>query len=600
VEGLGEREMRVLIVDDSKVCRLLYRKELEQGGYAIEEASDGVEALEIVRHREIDLVLLDIEMPNMNGYQVCERLRSQEFTSHFHKKDTVLPVIFVTSNTRMEDRLEGFNKGATDFINKGFKPGTLLNTVNTILEPPNPMAGVRVLVVDGSKFLRQMVGRYLQDEEITIIEAETGEQAYARLQHRDIHVVITDLDLPDMTGNVLCRMVRRDLGLENIPFVAMIEEKKRDRLMGVFQAGMTDYLVKPFGKEELMARLLACLETIRAFRREIEASEERHKLSRGLAEDQIRIAGMAEIASSVIHNIGNVLNSLCVSCYQLSNEVSNSKVQQLLMAQELLLDHRDNLTDFIENDQRGRHLPEYLAQCGERVRKEQSKLAREIDEISTKVELMKDIIDVQQAQAKGSREWETTRLEDVAVDALRIISSSIEKHQINVIKRFACNKYIKTQRVTLTHIVINLIKNAVEAMRESENGGQLELITGEDKKGHVFLRIRDSGSGIDGAHLTDIFRHGFTTKNDGHGFGLSYCARMIGVLGGDLVVDSQGLGKGAAFEITFAPRHVSENQAAMNQQVGLKGNEHPEKEEKDLSEQYAAQPRTEETTSVNL
>ena len=119
--------MKILIVDDDRTARAFFRKELRAGGYTLLEATDGFEALHVIHEEDVELVLLDIEMPDMDGYQVCTWLRSEQFSHRFNQKKTgLLPIIFVTSDHSMESRLKGFRAGATDFVTKDFKPGELL------------------------------------------------------------------------------------------------------------------------------------------------------------------------------------------------------------------------------------------------------------------------------------------------------------------------------------------------------------------------------------------------------------------------------------------------------------------------------------------
>ena len=133
--GLGEK-MKILVVDDSVTLRSILRKELEQGGYEIIESSNGTKALEILGNTRIDLVTLGVHMSGINGFKICEKLRSEEFEKKIaDHKDGSLPVIFVTGSDTMEDRMQGFKAGASDFLTKPFMQGELLALVNSLLNP---------------------------------------------------------------------------------------------------------------------------------------------------------------------------------------------------------------------------------------------------------------------------------------------------------------------------------------------------------------------------------------------------------------------------------------------------------------------------------
>ena len=551
--------MKILIVDDSRTCRKLYRRELEKGDYQILEATDGVEALQIVNQEEIDLVLLDIEMPNMNGYEVCQRLKSKEFAARFDQnKERLLPVVFVTSNESHEGRVKGFNLGADDFITKGFKPGALLETVNAILRPVNPLNGLNALVVEDSQFIRGMVTRFLGEQGVSVIDAEDGIQAFDILKKSPdcVQMVITDLEMPGMNGDVLCRKIRRDLNLRGLPIIVLTASDNRRLLLNLFEEGATDYLVKPFEKEELLVRLKSASQVYKALDLEIkerQKAEEQVRRSREIAAVQVEAAGIAEMATSILHNIGNVINGVYVSCHQLAQSMKQSKLNQMLMAHQLIEEHMDDLADFLTADPKGRLLPAYLVKAGVRVQAEQTNAIRELEDLATKIDLMKDIISTQQSFAvagTGTVITEKLNLEQIVLETLKVQADHIKKYGVSVRKVFAPMEDVMGQRVNLSHVLINLVKNAVEAMRESHER-ILTVRIGENEEGQAFITVADTGIGISEDHMEKLFTHGFTTKADGHGFGLSYCARVIEEMGGKLKAKSKGHQQGARFTIVF-------------------------------------------------
>lgn len=543
--------MKVLVVDDSKTCRSLYRRELLAGGYNVLEAKDGIEALRVVQEVQVDLVVLDIEMPNMNGYEVCERLRSKEFTTRFGHTEGVLPVIFVTSNESVEWRVKGFSKGANGFINKGFKPGTLLGHVNEILKPKNPLSGLRALVVEDSRFVRKMMKSFLSEQQIEVTLADSCERAFEMLMHGtdDYDMVITALEMPGMKGDQLCTHVRVDLGLKAMPVLVLTDSEDRQMLMGLFESGATDYLVKPFEKEELVARLKASLEMVKALKEEVENQVWQETSSGGEFMDAKKAMDQAKLATTVLHNIGNVLNSVFASCYQLSSLIKDSKLRQLLLAHKLIEDNEDNLGAFMTEDPRGKLLPEYLRKSGKRVEEEHMNMAREVEEIATKINLMKDIIETQQLHAKTVAA-ELMHMDEMLEDALKVQQENLNKNHVTLNCNISSTRPVRVKRAALTHVLINLIKNAVEAMADAKEP-VLEINLTEENDEAV-LTVKDSGCGISAANLEEIFTHGFTTKEDGHGFGLAFCAKAIHEMNGKLEVSSEGEGKGALFTMTFS------------------------------------------------
>ncbi|MCP4108529.1 MAG: response regulator, partial [Desulfobacteraceae bacterium] len=141
---------KILVVDDSSLIRKLIRSELETGGYLIEEAAHGFEALaKASEFPPPDLITLDVEMPKLGGFETCRKLREKHYSRFFTNiRDNMVPVIFVTSHDTMEDRKKGFELGAMDFITKPFKEGVITEAVNNILRPENRLMGLTALVVN--------------------------------------------------------------------------------------------------------------------------------------------------------------------------------------------------------------------------------------------------------------------------------------------------------------------------------------------------------------------------------------------------------------------------------------------------------------------
>lgn len=259
-----EQPLKILVVDDSRVIRQIIRKELEPGGYEVSEAKNGLEALaRLAGSSPPDLVTLDIEMPKLNGFNTCRKLRTNRYTRFFtHCSDNRMPVIFVTGNDTMKDRKRGFQMGAADFITKPFTKGAVLSAVNKVLKPAKIVQGLTALVVDDSGVTRHIVSEYLRREGLTVIQAEDGLQAFDVLsqRHKEIDMVVTDLNMPRMDGRELTLKIRGELNLSDLPVLFLTASSDQSELLEVFKAGATDHLVKPFAKEELLARITVHLE----------------------------------------------------------------------------------------------------------------------------------------------------------------------------------------------------------------------------------------------------------------------------------------------------------------------------------------------------
>lgn len=261
---------RILVVDDSQAIRMRIREELEQGGYEVSEARNGLEALiHATSPMTPDLITLDIEMPKMNGFETCRKLRETHYARFFTKsEDNRVPIIFITGNDTIQDRKKGFELGAVDFVSKPFQKGDVLAVANKILNPPETRTGIKALVADDNLVARKIAALCLSREGIEVHEAGDGEQAYdfIRTSGDKLDIIITDLLMPNMDGMQLCRKIRQDLGKQDIPIIVLTATSDFSEILDVFKVGASDYLVKPFSKEELLARINVHIERSRVNR----------------------------------------------------------------------------------------------------------------------------------------------------------------------------------------------------------------------------------------------------------------------------------------------------------------------------------------------
>jgi PAS domain S-box-containing protein len=276
------------------------------------------------------------------------------------------------------------------------------------------------------------------------------------------------------------------------------------------------------------------------------------RLNRSLVESS-RLAGMAEVATGVLHNVGNVLNSVSVSATLVSNRLRQSKLPKLRQATAMLDTQEGNLANFLTQDPKGKILPRYIRTASEQLSSEQADLLNEIELLTRNIEHIKEIVAMQQSYAKVSGAFENLNAADLVEDALRMNVTSLERHGIKLERSYAKNlPLVKVDRHKALQILVNLIQNAKYAL---EKGRQTELklqIRVETSGERVAIRVQDNGMGIAPENLTKIFQHGFTTKANGHGFGLHSGANAAKEMGGQLTVHSDGLDTGATFALEFS------------------------------------------------
>jgi len=270
-----------------------------------------------------------------------------------------------------------------------------------------------------------------------------------------------------------------------------------------------------------------------------------------------RQAGMAEIATNVLHNVGNVLNSVNVSAEVVTRKLRTSKALGLSKAVQLMNEHAADLGDFISQDAKGKLLPGYLNQLVEALAVEQKSMADELEQLTKSIDHIKEIVAAQQSYSGVSSLAETVQVPQLIEDALRMNASFLAARQITVVKEFAETPCLQLDKHRLLMILVNLIKNAGGAMdNPADRPPLITLHTEMLPEQTLVIKVIDNGEGIAAENLTRIFAHGFTTRKDGHGFGLHSCILAAMEMGGVLKVHSDGPGQGAIFTLEL-PSQVS-------------------------------------------
>jgi predicted ATPase/signal transduction histidine kinase len=275
-----------------------------------------------------------------------------------------------------------------------------------------------------------------------------------------------------------------------------------------------------------------------------------------------RRAGTAEIANNVLHNVGNVLNSINVSASALRTNISNSRIEGLTRAVALMNEHEHDLPRFIDTDPRGKALFPYLNQLVSALLAERKEAMNDLDRMSLSVNHITYVVSTQQAHAGPSRVQEMSQPHELIEEAVQLCAQAIEQSGIVVVRRYEDVPITALDRQRLVQILVNLIGNAAQAMeRVPAAARQLTLTTGlasgdsdedgevGDKGKRIRITVQDAGEGITAQNLTRIFAHGFTTRMTGHGFGLHSSALAATEMGGKLTVHSDGPGCGAIFTI---------------------------------------------------
>lgn len=292
------------------------------------------------------------------------------------------------------------------------------------------------------------------------------------------------------------------------------------------------------------------------------AAEELEQANSSLV-DSSRFAGMAEVATGVLHNVGNVLNSVNVSGNVISDRLRGSKVIELGKVAGLLTLQAADFAGFVARDPRGPHIPELISRVAEALRAEHADLLEEVDSITRNIAHIKEIVSMQQGFAKGHGIVDEIDVQSVVDDAIKINSTSLNRHRITVVQAFEEVPRVLVDKHLVLQILVNLLRNAKQAI-ESSGRDERRVVVKIQGNGGEFVKVtvQDSGSGIAPENLTRIFSHGFTTKKDGHGFGLHSSALAATGMGGALSAHSDGPGTGAVFTLDLPVARAASAAAA--------------------------------------
>ncbi|HWD17677.1 MAG TPA: ATP-binding protein [Verrucomicrobiae bacterium] len=355
---------------------------------------------------------------------------------------------------------------------------------------------------------------------------------------------ITLLELPPWLS------LRRSLALVGALVVVLLAAFVWIRLLHRQVETRTRQLEQKIAEHEKTESLLAgktqLLELEIEERKRVEAEVE--KIHKQLLSTS-RMAGMADVATNVLHNVGNVLNSVNVLASSIATHVKKSRVGAVSKVAALLGQQKSDLGRFMTDDPNGRHVPDHLDRLGVHLADEQTRLLDKVTALSESIAHIKEIVAMQQNYAKVSGLREAVPVVEVVEDALRMCSGALTRHQINLVRDYEDVPSLILDRHKTLQILFNLLDNAKHACWESHRPDQQITVRLRAVDDRVHIQIIDNGIGIPPANLTRIFTQGFSTRQSGHGFGLHSSILAAQEMGGTLTVTPGN--PGAAFTLAL-------------------------------------------------
>jgi predicted ATPase/signal transduction histidine kinase len=337
--------------------------------------------------------------------------------------------------------------------------------------------------------------------------------------------------------NVLMSQIA--VSIENATLYARQEQQARS--IEQANTALTSEIAERRHAEEELSRYKDHLEDLVAQRtQELESAQ-------GRLVELSRRAGMAEVASGVLHNVGNVMNSVNVGAHVTRDAVNALQIERLDRISGLFAENADRLAEFLSQDPSGRKIPEYLKKLAGRLAADKKAIRSEIDQLLEHVEHMKKIIAAQQSYAKVNGVNEVCTLNEICETAIAISEASLRAASIRLVRKYQDLAPALLDRHQIMQIIVNLISNARHALEQNDPSDRqlMIVIAAEDVQGRV--EVHDNGIGIPRDNIAKVFNHGFTTKKSGHGFGLHNCANAAQQMDGSLEAFSGGPGTGASF-----------------------------------------------------
>ena len=531
----------ILIVDDKEANVALLEQMLRGAGYgSVTSTKDPRAVCELHRKNRYSLIVLDLFMPGLDGFQIMEGLKAIETEGY-------LPVLVQTAQP--EQKLRALKAGAKDFVSKPFDLAEVLMRVHNMIEVRLLHLETKRLYEQERKVCEQLLLVFRSGPVAASIKTVAGgriidaNEEYCRFlgysREELIGGSVTDLNLwanPEDRAAVMRRLLAAGT-------IRGLETKQRLKTGEVRDVLASLELISLAGESE---PVLICMFTDITARKLAEAQlKETHKQLLAVS----RQAGMAEIATNVLHNIGNVLNSVNVASLCLVDSLRNSKAPNLSKVVTMLKEHEGDLGAFFTSDPKGKQLPGYLALLAGHLVVEQAGALKELAELQKSIEHIKAIVTIQQGYAKESGTAEIVQVTDLVEDALRMNAGALGRHNVEIIREFAKVQPITVERHKVVQILVNLVSNAKHACNDSgRDKKRLTVrVTGGDAR--IRIAVADNGVGIPPENLTRVFAHGFTTRKEGHGFGLHSAMTAAREMGGSLNVQSDGIGKGATFTL---------------------------------------------------
>lgn len=583
ISGKGRR---VLVIDDDPTNVEVLKTQLEHVGFEVWKASDGKEAFDVVNGYTVDLILCDVMMPLVDGYTFAMRMRERENLKN-------IPLIFVSAKTQKADIVKGYQAGAIDYLTKPVESDELLFKVNAIINAQQHRAayrtgavvglpdtyyetdedkehqfavaqrgnGEKILVVDDEPINVEVIKAHLTQYNYQVITASDGLKALELLEREKPELVLLDLMMPKMSGFKLCKIIRREKGFADLPVIMLTAKSNLyDKIYGL-NIGASDYLVKPFDKEELLTRIYVLL-SLSALQQQLVETNiglQAEVVERRQAEEALRQLN-EELEERVLARTADLQASLDMLKQTQRQLVQSEKIAALGelvagMAHEINTPLGVCITAASHLQDRSRDLESHYAH-GQMRRSEMERfwqisqqslemLMTNLTHISQQIQTFKQVA-VNETHVEQRRFAVREMLENALFSIKNDLTAASHRLTISGGESVAMESYPGA----FSHVMNSLIMNSLtHAYPSTHVPGELRIdITEADDS--IIVRYADNGCGISPEHLSRLFQPFFTTsRGTNTGLGLHIVYNLVThKMRGNIRCESE-VGKGTAFII---------------------------------------------------